>query len=620
MTATTDKSVIPSIAATVPTSVKPETTTTRIRPLTTATKPTTTFKTTTTKSTTTTKKPTTTTKKPTTTTQKPTTTTQKPTTTTQKPSTTTVKSTTITQISASTPKSTTTSKPTTKSTEAEQLPTITSTTASTTLTSTSLKTAIMTQSSTTTEKVNTETTAIDKIKQKTNQAEIISSTKPTISLKYPTPIQTREQPSETTTSGITKSKDYEEKDIDKIERQKNTTRDESEIQDKSLNDQFEVSRQQKENIAHERVVDDYRPLNDANTSNGLPKSTEELSDLIKYELEKMHEQYKISIETEHDNKLAKIIRMSAALGLPMCTRIYGFCQAMTLQQCDPKRISLSAKETKCGFQPFFVYGKNNCTIGLDGWSIHPYSECLWKSQRIIINGYPHTWQHNATAGDWIKQEATIHTSNLDLIAKFEELHLNSFDYGLRNHLAHETMEMEQLKILNDLVGRINEGEGKDLSNILVTEEQDNQIGNMFSWFDTLKIMALSAIGFILFLICLRIFIACNPIPRIKQSFRRRKQSRKVSESDIQEMDFMIPEPIYSAGGANEKPFVREFAPLMTSAKEKPKENHTSINTPSAPKKGKLYPFEELKWENEQNKECTGSHTTCSYVVGYGMVW
>ncbi|XP_045035875.1 LOW QUALITY PROTEIN: uncharacterized protein LOC123476928 [Daphnia magna] len=551
MTATTDKSVIPSIAAKVTTSAKTETTTTSIRPTTTTTKPTTTFRTTTTKSTTTTKKPTTTTKNPTTTTQKPTTTTQKPTTTTQKPTTiiqkpntTTLKTTTTTQITASTPKSTTTSKSTTISTEAEKLPTITSTTASSTLTSTSLKTTITTKSSTTTEKAST---------------------------------------------------------------------------------------QQKENTARELVIDDYRPLNDANTSNGLPKSTEELSDLIKYELGKMHEQYKISIETEHDNKLAKEIRdvycqlskikrtqaiilaqtngllAAAALGLPMCTRIYGFGQAMTLQQCDPKRISLSAKETKCGFQPFFVYGKNNCTIGLDGWSIHPYSECFWKSQLININGYPHTWQHNATAGDWIKQEATIHTSNLDLIAEFEELHLNSFDYGLRNHPAHGTMEMEQLNILNDLVGRINEGEGKELPDILVTEEQDNQIGNMFSWFDTLKIMALSAIGFILFLICLRIFIACNPIPRIKESFKRRKQSRNVSESDGQEMDSMIPEPIYSAGGANEKPFIREFAPLMTLATETPKETLTSINTPSAPKKGKLYPIEELKWENEQNKECTGSH-------------
>ncbi|KZR95583.1 Uncharacterized protein APZ42_010616, partial [Daphnia magna] len=186
--------------------------------------------------------------------------------------------------------------------------------------------------------------------------------------------QIREQPSETTPTGITKSKNNEEKDIDKIERQHNTTRDKSEFHDKNSNDQFRASRQQKENTAHEIVVDDYRPLNDANTSNGLPKSTAELSDLIKYELGKMHEQYKISIETEHDNKLAKEIRdvycqlskikqtqaiiLAQTNGLlaaaaPMCTRIYGFGQAMTLQQCDPKRISLSAKETKCGFQPFF---------------------------------------------------------------------------------------------------------------------------------------------------------------------------------------------------------------------------------------------------------------------------
>ncbi|KZR96537.1 Uncharacterized protein APZ42_009069, partial [Daphnia magna] len=120
--------------------------------------------------------------------------------------------------------------------------------------------------------------------------------------------QIREQPNETTTTEITKSKDNEEKDIDKIERQHNTTRDKSEFQDKNSNDQFKASRQQKENTAHEIVVDDFRPLIDANTSNGLPKSTEELSDLIKYELGKMHEQYKISIETEHDNKLAKEIR------------------------------------------------------------------------------------------------------------------------------------------------------------------------------------------------------------------------------------------------------------------------------------------------------------------------
>ncbi|KAK4009519.1 hypothetical protein OUZ56_018646 [Daphnia magna] len=258
------------------------------------------------------------------------------------------------------------------------------------------------------------------------------------------------------------------------------------------------------------------PINE-DPNYGLPKSINELNRHLKFEISKMHEQFKISMETEHENKLAKEIRdvycqlskikrtqaiilaqtngilAAAALGLPVCSRLYGFGQAMTLQQCEPKRILLTANETKCGFQPFFNYGTSNCTIGTDGWSIHPYSECFWKSQLVNINGYPHAWEHNETNGDWVRQEATIHTPNLDLIAEFEELHLNDFDFALKSHPAHDTMEMEQLNILNDLVGRLQEGETKSLSNIIVTEEQDNQIGNMFSWFDTLKIMGLSDI-------------------------------------------------------------------------------------------------------------------------------
>ncbi|KZS06477.1 Uncharacterized protein APZ42_030062 [Daphnia magna] len=97
---------------------------------------------------------------------------------------------------------------------------------------TSLNPAITTQSSTTTEKINTEATTTDKIQEKTNQSEIISSTKPTISVKYLTPSQTREHPRETTTTEITKSKDDEGRDIEKNKEQKSTTQDESEIRKK----------------------------------------------------------------------------------------------------------------------------------------------------------------------------------------------------------------------------------------------------------------------------------------------------------------------------------------------------------------------------------------------------
>ncbi|KZS06172.1 Uncharacterized protein APZ42_030454 [Daphnia magna] len=44
------------------------------------------------------------------------------------------------------------------------------------------------------------------------------------------------------------------------------------------------------------------------TESGLPQNIEEFSDKVKFDISKMHEQYKISIETEHENRLAKEIR------------------------------------------------------------------------------------------------------------------------------------------------------------------------------------------------------------------------------------------------------------------------------------------------------------------------
>ncbi|KAK4028115.1 hypothetical protein OUZ56_017293 [Daphnia magna] len=224
------------------------------------------------------------------------------------------------------------------------------------------------------------------------------------------------------------------------------------------------------------------PINEETLENCLPKNINEFNDRIKFEITKMHEQYKISVETEHDKKLAKEIRdvycqlstikriqavilaqgngilTASTLGLPIFSRLQGFGQTMTLQQCKAKRIFVSAKGSKCGFQPFFTYEDKNCTIGVDGWSIHPYSDCFWKTHLVNLNGFPHTWEHNSTDGDWIKQKANIHILNLDLITEFEELNLNDFEYGLKSHPAHETMEMEQLKILNNIVNRMQESE------------------------------------------------------------------------------------------------------------------------------------------------------------------
>ena len=123
----------------------------------------------------------------------------------------------------------------------------------------------------------------------------------------------------------------------------------------------------------------------------------------------MHDQFKLRIEIDHANALAKEIRdvycqlsttkknqaiilsqtngllAASAIGLPVCSRVQGLGQTMILQQCAIKTVALTAIETPCGFQPFFNYANENFTIGMDGWSIHPYSACFWKSHFVNIN-------------------------------------------------------------------------------------------------------------------------------------------------------------------------------------------------------------------------------------------
>ncbi|KZS06419.1 Uncharacterized protein APZ42_030137, partial [Daphnia magna] len=432
---TTVKSTPPTTRPT--TTTKPTTT----KPTTTTTKPTTT----TTKPTTTTTKPTTTTNKPTTTTATPTTTTTKPTTTTTTPTTTTTKPTTTT-----TPPTTTTNPPSSTTTP----PTTTTTTATTTTTKPTTTTIGPTTPSTepTLPSTTTETTSIalssTTTLAKTTTAELIIN-----SITSPTTTEKIEDPPIT----------------------KNHTITEDAIMD--IIDDTEQTAQQQIPEAASLTLEQVPEIPIKNeTESGLPQNIEEFSDKIIIEISKMHEQYKISIETELENKLAKEIRdvycqlstikktqagilaqsngilAASALGLPICTRLQGFGQAIRLQQCETKRIFISAKESKCGFQPFFTYEDKSCTIGVDGWSIHPYSDCFWKTHL-----------------------ASIHMPNLDLITEFEELHLNDFDYSLKSHPAHETIEMEQLNILNDLVGLMQESNSKSVSDIVMSEKQDNQI-------------------------------------------------------------------------------------------------------------------------------------------------
>ncbi|EFX75157.1 hypothetical protein DAPPUDRAFT_108213 [Daphnia pulex] len=389
----------------------------------------------------------------TTTTPKPTTTTPKTTTTTTpKPTTTTPKTTTTTTNKPNTtPKPiTTTPKPTTKPTS-----------------------PIKSANSTMKEPVKNETSLLPKATQIANQIPDKKPTEPPKGNTTSPPAKPATVAPLTTTTirPLGKNSSTENQEDPPKNPTNNTVEKPTE---KSEMNKTETSDKPTETETADRNNPDNQADDSTEKLTDLPKDIQEFNQIVQYQIGKMHEQYKQRIETEHENRLAKEIRemycqlsnmkkiqaiilsqtngilAATALGLPVCSRIQGFGQTMVLQQCAVKTISLTAVETQCGFQPYFAYAEGNFTIGMDGWSIHPYSECFWKSQYVNLNGNPFSWEHNGSYGEWVKQKPTIHTTHLDLIAEFEELKLNDFDFALKAHPAHNVMEMEQLNILNDL--------------------------------------------------------------------------------------------------------------------------------------------------------------------------
>jgi hypothetical protein len=115
---------------------------------------------------------------------------------------------------------------------------------------------------------------------------------------------------------------------------------------------------------------------------------------------------------------------------------------------------------------------------------------------------------------------------------------------------------------------------------------------------------------------------------------------------MQEMLHPNPEPVYSPTTINEPLFIREYAPLpLEDARHNIRPSarpnlhqETSETDPQFHTKdnqtGKMYPslanrlsqfipkfnHHSSPAKSRSKPSCTGSHTTCSYVAGYGMVW
>ena len=217
---------------------------------------------------------------------------------------------------------------------------------------------------------------------------------------------------------------------------------------------------------------------------------------------------------------------AAALDLPTCARLKGLGQTVLVQQCTVRRANVTAKETECGYQPYFLYNDMNYTIGTDGWLIHPFTDCFWKSQYVNLNGKTHSWQKQGTEWEWIEQKETIHYAHLELITEFKEVELNDYNYEIRSHPAHNVNDLENINVLNELIGRIEDSNSDSLSDLVASRQQNTNIKNVFSWTEKLKIIIITITCSIILIIVIRVTSIFKPIEKIINKIRRFREKKR----------------------------------------------------------------------------------------------
>ena len=239
-------------------------------------------------------------------------------------------------------------------------------------------------------------------------------------------------------------------------------------------------------------------------------------------LSPLHNQWKQEIEVEHENLLATETRdlycetlnlrrlqlitaaqwsglfAAQSMNLGRCSRIQSIGVTLLLQECKIIPVTITAKETKCGFQPHLKYKDENFTIGMDGYSLQPFQPCFWNSHFVSINGKTFSWnQENGTA-QWVEQDPTIPIHSLNLVSEFKQIILKDYDYELKAHTAHEKHDFESINILSEIMGHMQGAEVNSLTNLVYTEKKDLDFNAMFSWTKVLKI-CVAAIAILLFL-------------------------------------------------------------------------------------------------------------------------
>ena len=228
--------------------------------------------------------------------------------------------------------------------------------------------------------------------------------------------------------------------------------------------------------------------------------------------------------------------------------------------------------------------------------MHPSSPCFWPTSFVNINGKTYSYERASsdnTVGEWKPQEATIHAANLDLVAKFDEEIVKNYNFELKRHPAYETNELEQLNIVADIIGRIQDGDDGTMERLTVSENFISGLGKAKSMSFLATAMTICATGLFIMVGLLWLYIRYRPVQAFARGvgriFRKRPKDPEIEMAPLQKSAQPLLLPTTAAASTTSTTRTDVWTPPRV--------------TPTAP-----------------TQLITHSHTMATYAEGKGLVW
>lgn len=166
-------------------------------------------------------------------------------------------------------------------------------------------------------------------------------------------------------------------------------------------------------------------------------------------------------------------------GFSACHRLRSYGKTGHLSKFTAVNVNLTAKQTPCGFEPFWTANGANLTIDFDGVTLHSIVPCLPHSSLVAVDEVLHKW----TGEVWVTVEPTFHVKKAQTSAVFK------YTVDKSEPLFSENLDYHPSKLvsmLGELSGLMQQEESFSIGSFIETTKEKAATYQTLSIFQKLK--------------------------------------------------------------------------------------------------------------------------------------